>query len=404
METVDLIVVGAGPAGAIAALTAAQLGASVTLIDEHDQPGGSLRWLIHEIPDLPEPYAGQRGFEVASTLAKQLAASNVNVELNAAAWGIFEEHVVGVARGDQAWQVAAPRIILASGSTDIVWPFRGWTLPGVITARAARIFMHQHRVLPGRRWVILGEADDAAQLADAISMAGAEVAGRSANPGEIVAGGDGEVQWVEIAGQHVDADTVVLALGDLPDPELARQALAQISYDERSGCHVPVRSETLETTVPGLYIVGEGAGLCTPAVALAEGELAAHASLASDGLADAQARLNALTSANGTSDAPAAILDPDAIPDEVLIDREENITAAQVRQAISEEAITINDVKRRTRAGMGISQGRDTEYVIARMIHAQAGVPLADLTPMTARPPTRLISLEAMASLATRVD
>ena len=125
MQQTDLIVIGAGLAGATAALTAAGAGASVTLIDENDQPGGYLRWLVHEIPELPAPYSGQRGFEVAATLADQLAASSVNLELNAVAWGIFEENVVGVARDDKAWEIQAPNIIIASGSTDIVWPFQG---------------------------------------------------------------------------------------------------------------------------------------------------------------------------------------------------------------------------------------------------------------------------------------
>lgn len=98
------------------------------------------------------------------------------------------------------------------------------------------------------------------------------------------------------------------------------------------------------------------------------------------------------------------LMDPNLIPDDVLVDREEGVTAGEIRAAIAEGAISVNDVKRRTRAGMGISQGRDTTYVVARMIQAQTGIPLADLVPMTSRPPARLVSLSAMASLSRRTD
>jgi pyruvate/2-oxoglutarate dehydrogenase complex dihydrolipoamide dehydrogenase (E3) component len=160
------------------------------------------------------------------------------------------------------------------------------------------------------------------------------------------------------------------------------------------GCHVPVRSATLETSVPGVYVVGDAAGICSTAQALAEGELAAEAALGGAGLSGAQERVAALR----TERSPAVWWDVNAIPDDVLVDREEQISAAEIRQAIREGAFTVNDVKRRTRAGMGVAQGIYSTRTIAAMIHAQAGVPLEELTPMTARPPARLLPLEALAA------
>ncbi len=81
----------------------------------------------------------------------------------------------------------------------------------------------------------------------------------------------------------------------------------------------------------------------------------------------------------------------------VCVCRCEEVDAATVRQAISEGAITINDVKRRTRAGMGICQGIFCTGAIAEMIHAHAGVPLEEIEPMTARPPARLMSVADLA-------
>ena len=81
----------------------------------------------------------------------------------------------------------------------------------------------------------------------------------------------------------------------------------------------------------------------------------------------------------------------------VCVCRCEEVDAAAIKQAISEGAITINDVKRRTRAGMGICQGIFCTRTIAEMIHMQTGVPLEELDPMTARPPARLISVADLA-------
>ena len=91
-------------------------------------------------------------------------------------------------------------------------------------------------------------------------------------------------------------------------------------------------------------------------------------------------------------------MDTARIADETQICRCEEIRAASVRQAIADGATTINDVKRRTRAGMGVCQGILCTRTIAAMIHDQAGVSFEELVPMTARPPARLVPLAQMAA------
>lgn len=86
------------------------------------------------------------------------------------------------------------------------------------------------------------------------------------------------------------------------------------------------------------------------------------------------------------------------LPDDTQICRCEEVRAVDIRQAIAEGAHTINDVKRRTRAGMGVCQGIFCTRSIATMIHTSANVPLESLVPMTARPPARLIPLAQLAA------
>lgn len=83
--------------------------------------------------------------------------------------------------------------------------------------------------------------------------------------------------------------------------------------------------------------------------------------------------------------------------DRVWICRCEEVTAGAVREAIAEGALTLNDVKRRTRAGMGLCQGIYCLSSVAAMIHREAAVPPAEITPMTARPPARVIPVAQLA-------
>lgn len=82
----------------------------------------------------------------------------------------------------------------------------------------------------------------------------------------------------------------------------------------------------------------------------------------------------------------------------VCVCRCEEIDVATIARAISEGATTINDVKRRTRAGMGICQGIFCTRSIAEMIH-ETGIPLEAIEPMTARPPARLMPVGELAGL-----
>ena len=391
MRQVEVAVIGAGPAGLAAAAQASRRGAQVVLIDEQPAAGGQLRWTLATQAGPPDAIDGLPGFQAAIVLADQLP-DTVELLTGTVAWGLFDDRVIATAGVAGANQFRAERIILATGSTDIVWPFPGWTLPGVMTARAARICMHLHRVRPGERALIIG---DDAQLADDLRMSGIEVVARAVSPERLVAGGNRLLEWVELGGERHAVDLALFALGAQPDPELVLHLRCELAYVPADGCHVPLRSETLETSVPGVYVVGDAGGIGTTARAIVEGQLAAEAAVDGTGVVELQARLTALR----TERQAAPVWDASALPDDLVVDREEQITAGEIRQAISEGALTINDVKRRTRAGMGVSQGIFSSRTIASMLHTQTGIPLEELAPMTARPPARLVSLEQMAAL-----
>lgn len=277
MKQVDVAVVGAGPAGIAAALAAAAAGAKTALIDEQAAVGGSLRWRIAALTGLPGEFAdlnGQPALKIAAALAERVGVSSIDVATSAVAWGWFEGNVLGVLAADGAYELEAGAIVVATGSTDRMQPFAGSTLPGVMTARALQIFLHQHRVFPGRTFAVIGNGADAEEVVTAIETAGATVACRASSVDDVRVSGAQRVEHISCGETTGDVDCVIVALGRQPDPELALQALAENALRPEAGGFVPVLKTDGETTASKLYVAGDAAGIVPDAEALAEGRLA----------------------------------------------------------------------------------------------------------------------------------
>lgn len=302
VRTTDVAVVGAGPAGIAAALAASSVGAQTVLIDEQSEVGGSLRWRIASVPDLPKGFAdlaGHAACQLAESLSARLQSSTVEVVTNGTAWGWFEENVLGVVANGDSYELKANSIVVASGSTDIMQPFAGSTLPGVMTGRAVMIFLHLHRVLPGRRVAVIGGGDDADEVVTALETAGAEVVCQAKSAGGVRVTGHGHVEEIYLPEHSFGVDAVAVALGRQPDAGLALQSLAQCVYSVGAGGIVPRRNPSTETSTAGLYVAGDAAGIVGVAEAMAEGSLAglAAAGAGEDLISAARDELAALRSA-----------------------------------------------------------------------------------------------------------
>jgi pyruvate/2-oxoglutarate dehydrogenase complex dihydrolipoamide dehydrogenase (E3) component len=276
MRSVDVAVVGAGPAGISAALAAASSGAETILLDENPSVGGQLRWRVSLTLDQTgglnvSPGSGP---VIASQLASKLdSIANLTVETGTVAWGLFDDNVLGISSEISADELQARSIVLATGSTDIALPFPGWTLPGVMTARAAQIFMHIHRVLPGRTWVILGDTSEADEIVADLDRAGVEVTARCADVGQIRASGTNRLSHIEIGDNVYEADSLAIALGRQPDAELAFHARAEGAFVSELGGYSVNRDEYGQTSEAGVYITGDAAGIATLPELVTEGHL-----------------------------------------------------------------------------------------------------------------------------------
>jgi len=428
MTAVEVAVIGAGPAGIAAALAASETGARVTLIDEHPAPGGQLRWRIVALRGVDDALDGLPAFRAAEQLEARLSQAGASMLMSTVAWGLFDDGRLGVARLDGGFLLQADKFVVASGSVDIVLPFPGWTLPGVMTARAAQILLHLHRVVPGHRVAVLGQGLDAAELVGDLEAVGVDIVVQVADPAEVAASGGERLERVSAHGESHEADALVIALGRQPDPELALQLQVELGYSSRLGCHLPLRNELLETSRPGLFVIGEAAGALDVAEAFAEGRLAGLAAsgatpervtAAREALdrtrspartaeveqlrlgASVDARLDEGASSPWQSWAQAATAGGQNGPfSRVTLCRCEQVTVGEVRQAIVEGAVTVDDIKRRTRAGMGLCQGIFCTRAMALLLQAQQHISPADLRPMTERPPARPLPLTHLVELS----
>ena len=175
MKRYDLVVVGAGPAGLSAALEAAKSGMHTIVFDENARPGGQLFKQIHKFFGSKEHKAKERGYKIGQELLALAQEAGVQVELNATVMGIYGQNELTVRIGQEVKHVRADNILAATGASEKMVNFEGWTKPGVIGAGAAQTLMNLHHVRPGQRVLMLGTGNVGLVVAYQLLQAGCEV-------------------------------------------------------------------------------------------------------------------------------------------------------------------------------------------------------------------------------------
>jgi len=416
MTRYELAVLGAGPAGLAAALSAADGGVRVVLLDGAPEAGGQFyRQTARQL----HPRRPQRLYHAWSTweslrdrLAAHRSAGMITFLADRHVWHVepgFAIHALVGPSQQTSETVIADALILATGGYERVLPFPGWTLPGVLTAGGAQAMLKAGLVLPGRRAVVAGTGPLLLPVAAGLAAAGADVAGLydSAdprafakhaaalvrNPAKLVEGagyaaelarhgmrirfrhtiirahGRDRLESVVVSGpdgreRQIECDTLAVSHGMLPHTEIAQTLGATLT----DGGAVAVDEEQ-RTDVPGLWAAGEATGIGGAGLSLAEGEIAGGSAVAglrgTSPVRDVKARkarrrLRAFAEVIETAYAPPpAAAWAARIDDETVLCRCEEVTAASVREAVTELGATdLRTVKLLTRAGMGWCQGR----------------------------------------------
>lgn len=452
----DLIVLGAGPAGSAAAIAAAKGGLQVCLVDDSERPGGQV---------FRAPFSGQpdvtRHTDHDARKGRQLRA---DVQLSAVewrglrrAWMVSEAFRVDAVSPHGNETIHAPQLICATGAYERVIPFRGWTLPGVIGLAGATILMKTQKTTPPDPIVVAGVGPLLIAVAARAIRSGARVAAivdsaasldwirrtpalltQPGLTGEGMrwiltilghripyypshtiaeAAGQGRVERVTIApvdrsgriiahqtSREIETATLSVGNGLIPGSDIPKLLGAKHRFDHLQGGWVPIITAEGLTSIPGLYAVGDGAGIKGALCSQLDGALAGLAALKAAGMqADPEFEhelQKRRKRAEPFSRAIRSLLAQrpgqiDNIENDTTVCRCEDVTRAQIEAAMDAGAHDLNELKHFTRCGMGPCQGRMCGETVAALCARRYG-PRSDLNYWTPRPPLRPVPLSAV--------
>jgi thioredoxin reductase len=460
-DTYDVAVVGAGPAGASAALAAARRGLKTVIIDEQPQAGGQV-WrakyaAILSAPATPESSQG-------AALREALESSSVAQQYHARVWQIEQKELwrLGLIKDDGASTLTARALILATGAQERVSPVPGWTLPGTIGLAGATAMFKRDLILPGRRTIVAGCGPLLFYVATEILRLGGSVVavislnGRAdwlrASPAmamqpdllrrglvwmaqlkkarvpilwrhavATIDGTDGvasataipvDADWAPMRAaqtRRFEADGVCLGHGLSPAVEASRLAGATHIYRPEFGGWIPQTDDDGAASTPMLWACGDGAGILGVGAAPLRGELAGLAAARAlgamsetDHMVAQRALLRELAKARRFGVAMTKLTLPrrgllDLITPGTTICRCENVRRDKAEAEIASGAVSPNALKSATRLGMGPCGGRFCMETAAELAAAATGRTREDIGLPTIRPPLRPVPLGALA-------
>ena len=433
----DVLVVGAGPAGLMAALTAARSGARVILVDDAPAPGGSLLASTATIE-------GADPMEFVSGVREELESSpKVRVLDRTTAFGYYDDNMVVAVerRADHAptppahfarhrvWWIRAGEVVLATGAIERPLPFEDNDLPGVMLASAARTYAFQYGVRPGSRAVLFTNNDSAYEALEPMLNAGTNVVAvvdaRERGPGdealaaverfglELVAdsvvmraigrtGVDGvEIRSLSADGaavgddsRRIPCDLVCVSGGWNPTVHLFSQSQGRLRFDATRAAFVPGESAQRERSA------GAARGLLGLAECLADGIAAGTDAACAAGF-DAGPEPACPAVQEWGEGAPVRPLWAVPLPSwrhgKRFVDFQNDVTVADIELAVREGYTSVEHLKRYTTLGMGTDQGRTSNVNGLAVLAATLGTEIPAVGTTTFRPPYSPVALGAIA-------
>lgn len=452
-ESYDVVVIGAGPAGLAAAATASATGLSTLLLDENPGPGGQVWRAIASTPVTAPEQLGV-DYWVGTNLVKEAQASGAEIIHRATVWSLDRQREIGISVGGTSCFIKAQRVILATGALERPFPIPGWTLPGVMTAGAAQTMLKSSGLVPDGRTVIAGQGPLLWLLAAQILRLGgridcildttergnyfaalpyaldfvispyfakglammrevkAKVRVVSGVSG-LAASGEGQLASVTyVARGHretIPADLLLLHQGVVPNVNLAMAAGVEHRWDDRQLCWSPLTDADGNTSVAGIAIAGDGAGIGGAAVAVLRGRVAARAAveaLAPAAVAKLDAE-NVLRTALAQAERGRSFLDVLFRParqfrspaGDTIVCRCEEVTAQDVLDSVAIGATGPNQLKAYRRTGMGPCQGRLCGLTVTELMAQARGKSPQEIGYYRLRAPVKPITLAELAAV-----
>ena len=455
----DAVVIGAGPAGMAAATLLAEQQASVLLLDEQSAPGGQI---YRNIEHATQAAALGADYQYGAQLAARLRASGADYQPGSMVWQVTPQREVWFSEAGRSHVLHAGAVILATGAMERPVPVPGWTLPGVMTAGALQILLKSSGMVATGPFVVAGSGPLLYLLVQQCLAAGARPAAvlDTAPRGnvwpamrhlpEALASTEGRrylskgsamlsalrhsgVPWfrgvsnVRIEGSdavsgisfrsgginhRIDADLLALHEGVIPAQQLPRSIGCTFAWDAKQRCFAPVLDAWGNSSVDGVLIAGDAAGIGGARAAEHAGRLVAYETLRRLGRIDASRRDALAAVDRGAWQAHLSIrrlLDalypprPEILrpADDVTVCRCEEITAGAVRDVVRQGCLGPNQAKALLRAGMGPCQGRLCGPVVSELIADARGVDPGEVGYYRIRAPLKPITLGELVATET---
>ncbi len=255
-------------------------------------------------------HAAMRGMDIAAAMAAEAMQAGVEVWLEATVLGLYQDGVLLVQQRERVVTVQVARVVIATGAGEKTLAFPNNDLPGIYGAGAVQTMLHLYGVLPGRRVLMVGAGNIGLIVSYQLLQAGVEVIAvleamrevggylvhaskirRAGVPlltrhtvvgalgtrfltGVVIGRLDDSGGIVPGSERVLEVDVMCLAVGLTPAAELLWQAGCRMAYIPELGGHVPVRDGRMQTTVPGIYVAGDVAGVEEASSAMVEGRMA----------------------------------------------------------------------------------------------------------------------------------
>jgi hypothetical protein len=341
--------------------------------------------------------------------------AGVELLLGTTAWGVYRngpgvaslpEQVVGLADAERSWMVGFDRIVLATGARDLAMAFPGWDQPGVMGAAALQMLLTRYDSFAGHRILVLGSHDLALETAllaherglDVVGLievrdvpqgsadliAKVETAGIAITCAQTIASAKGGLDGVETAtlsnGDAIVCDTICVAIGLVPSIEL---------IDAMHGSRVlaPIRGGYVPAGDPIVSAVGLCAGVPDTGFDHVDYRMEWMQALSNISADDTIiCQCEEVTRADLIGVQP-----PNYLP------RPAPMCARSLETLLKDGPANQDQIKRLTRSGMGVCQGRRCRDQVAMLLALESGAPFASIPHATHRAPVRPLPLKILA-------